>query len=159
MAQMQKLQDLLLSFGNHMKLAAPMMNRATTTKKKISVSRQLAKRIDPISDELMEAAESFRRNMRIWDDTVHALMSQSRRHPNWITQSTSAREGVNSIKELANAGIEAFSQLDELHEVFGQGRGLSAALDNPLRKTQDALLILADVRGLFVGWRDGLEAV
>lgn len=35
---------------------------------------------------------------------------------------------------------------------------LSAALDDPLRKTQDVLLILADVRGLFVGWRDGLKA-
>jgi hypothetical protein len=159
MAQMQKLKDLLLSFGNHMKLASPMMNRATTTKKKISVSRQLARRIDPISDELMEVAESFRRNMRIWDDTVHALMSQSRRYPDWIAQSASAQEGINSIKELANVGIEAFSKLDELHEIFGQGRGLSAALDDPLRKTQDALLILADVRGLFVGWRDGLEAV
>jgi hypothetical protein len=159
MAQMQKLKDLLLSFGNHMNLAAPMMNRATTTKRKISVSRQLAKQIDPISDELMEVAESFRRNMRIWDDTVHAIIFQSRRYSNWIAQSANAQEGIDSIKELANAGIEAFSKLDNLHEIFGQGRGLSAALDDPLRKTQDALLVLADVRGLFVGWRDGLESV
>jgi hypothetical protein len=159
MAQMQKLKDLLLSFGNHMNLAAPMMNRATTTKKKISVSRQLARRIDPISNELMEVAESFRQNMRIWDDTVRAIISQSRRYPNWIAQSANSQEGIDSIKELANVGIEAFSKLDDLHEIFGQGRGLSAALDDPLRKTQDALLILADVRGLFIGWRDGLESV
>lgn len=159
MELMQKMTDLMTSFSHHVGLVGPMMQRATTTKKKISISRQLAKQINPISDELMGVAKLFRQNMKIWDSTVQAIISQSRRYPNWLAQSVDAQEGIGSIQEMASAGIDSFSELDNLRDIFGQGRGLSAALDEPLGKVQDALLILTDVRGLFVGWRDGLDTL
>lgn len=159
-AQLMALNSLLMRFADQITMAAPMMNIVATTKEKVGVSEQLAERIGPIANEMIEVARTFRENMRnYWDGAVQAILEFANDYPDWLESSDNAREGIGAIAGMANVGIESFSELDNLYNIFGQGRGLSAALDEPLKKTQDALITLGDVRGLFVGWREKIDSI
>ncbi len=156
--KMETLTDIMNRFGGHIRSAGPMMTRATTTKRKISISRQLGKQLDPIADDMVEVANAIHEIMILWDSTVRAIIEFGRVYPNWL-QDEEVRRGVDAIAQMADVGIESFAELDNISNMFGQGRGLAAALDDPLGKAQEALRVLTDVRGLFFGWREGLETL
>lgn len=73
--------------------------------------------------------------------------------------------GVNQSHGRDGAGDGGFAtvndgpDLDSVHDVFGQGWELSAAMDAPLRKAQDALMVLTEIRGLLIGWREGIDGL
>lgn len=157
--RMQQLVDLFGHFVRDIAGAAPLMNRATTTKKKLTIYRQLAKRLLPTVDELNATVERLRDMMGTWDGTIKAALSFARRNPGWIEGSEDGQGFISSIADLANSGIEAFAHMDDARVGIGQGIGLSAALDEPLQKTQDALLRLADLRGMFAGWLEAVETI
>jgi len=157
--EMDRLAAEISKFGVQMGSAGPLMSRAATIKKKVGISKQLAKQLDPIADSMLDAATNVRAGIMDWDATVRALLEFTSMYPSWLDDNPGAVDGVNAIYQMAVAGIESFQDLEGVHQIFGQGRGLSGPLDEPLRKAQDALMQISDVRGLFVGWKDGIDAL
>jgi TIR domain len=158
-SEMQRLLNAINAFGAQMSPAGALMARATTTKRKVSISRQLARQLDPIADDMVDSSTKIRLGIDKWDESISAIVEFTRRYPDWLQVSEDGDDGIQSIRDLAESGIESFGELDHVYEVFQQGRGLSAALDVPLRKAQDALLAMTDVRGVFIGWRDAIDGL
>jgi len=155
MATMEGLTDQFHRIGSSVSVAGPVMKRATTTKRRLSVARQLARTLDPIVTETDSSVDSLMKDLKVWDVTVQAVFDYLRRQDAVTAQLNSVVGTLQSVHQMAIASIDAFSQAEIMHNSIGQGRGLSRELDIPLKKLQAAMLRLADSRAMFATWRDG----
>jgi hypothetical protein len=154
MATMEDLTDLLYKVGSQVNASGPLMKRATTTKRKLSVACQLARSIDPIADQVDEEVTTFLRSLKVWDVTVQTVFDFMRRSST-VLSGESVLPRLRSVYEMATAGIRAFDEAEVMHRAIGQGRGLSYELDAALKKLQSAALRLVDSRAMFTSWRAG----
>src|SRR5437763_7556755 len=83
-AHIEALSALLVRLGNEASKATPGMNRATTTKRKLAISRQLAQAITPISTALAEQANGLRLGINKWDRAVKMITARIRECPEQI---------------------------------------------------------------------------
>lgn len=154
-ATMEDLTDQFYRVGSSVNAASPVMNRATTTKRRLAVSRQLARTLNPIVAEIEPGVDSLMKDLKVWDVTVQAVFDYLRRQDAATPFSESVIETLRSVQQMALTSIDAFSQAEIMHNSIGQGRGLSRELDVPLKKLQSAMLRMADSRAMFAAWRDG----
>jgi hypothetical protein len=154
MAIMENLVDLLYKVGSQVNAAGPLTRRATTTKRKLSVARQLARSIDPIAHQVDEEVAPFLRGLKVWDVTVQTVFDFMRRSSTVLPEE-SVLSTLWSVDQMATAGIKAFGEAEVMYRAIGQGRGLSHELDAALKKLQSAALRLVDSRAMFISWGEG----
>lgn len=153
MATMENLTDLLYKVGSQVNSAGPLMKRATTTKQRLSVARQLVRSIDPITDQVDEEVTILLRKLQVWDVTVQTVFDFVRRGSTVLLEE-SVLSALSSVTQMATAGIKAFSEAEIMHGAIRQGRGLSHELDAALKRLQSAALRLVGSRAMFTSWRE-----
>lgn len=154
---MEGLTEQFEKVGNAVGVAGPVMNRATTTKRRLAVARQLARTLTPIVEDIEKSIEDFLSGLKLWDITIQTVFDYLSRQSNSDRTVGDARDALVSVRGFAVAGMEAFGDAEGMQTAIGQGRGLSRDLDVPLRKLQTAMLRLADTRAMFMKWRDGVD--
>jgi len=154
---MEDLKDSLFKVGSQVNGAGPLMRRATTTKRRLSVSRQLAHTIDPIANDVNDQVDRFLQNLQVWDVTVKTVFDHLRRRDESQLLEESVTSTLNAVAYMADTGMQVFGEAEGMHTAIGQGRGLSRELDEPLKKLQSASLRLANSRAIFATWKAGAE--
>jgi hypothetical protein len=151
----ERITDLLCKIGHQASGAAPLMNRASTIKRRLTLARQLAKSLSPLAQDMANEVAQLLRVLRIWDETISIVLNLLRRTPS-LSQQYEVRNTLNAILEMSTAGIETFGQLETAHGQIGAARGLARELDIELRELQRIFLRLADARAIFEKWRIGV---
>ena len=152
-ASTANITDLFYKVGHQVAGVGPMMGRARTPKRMLSISRQLSRSLEPIAEELSGEVTEFLRTLKVWDVTVQTVFDFVRRNPP-LAGGEQVDSMLRTIVDAGRGGIDAFGEGETLSGAIGQGRGLSRELDRVLKKLQAEILRLADSRAIFRKWLD-----
>jgi hypothetical protein len=144
--------QLLEATGVAVTAAAPRLTSAQTFGARLAVSRELAKELDPISEELMSAAERLASNFGQWDFFVKYFLDYARSGGD--LKATEVAAGLKSLWMLATTGASSLAQASDFAQIVSQGLGVSRDLDRPFMAIRDASLRIADISGILDGWRE-----
>ena len=157
-AHIETLRALLVRLGNEVSKAAPGMNHATTAKKRLSISRQLAQAITPISTALAEETNGLRLGTNKWDRAVKMITARIRERPERI-HASELMAAFETINQMVTKGVDSLDRVDVLGGEIGSVKGFSHELDVPLRVIEEALRDVAEVRGTLKGWSEGMAVI
>jgi hypothetical protein len=157
-AHIEALSALLVRLRNEASKATPGMSRATTAKRKLATSRHLAQVITPISTALAEQANGLRLGINKWDRAVKIITARIRELREQI-HANEVMAAFEAINQMVTKRVESLSSLDLLGGEIGSVKGFSHELDVPLRVIEEALRDVAEARGIFKGWSEGMAVV
>jgi hypothetical protein len=153
--RLEAIDQLLACLRDKVSKAAPLMDRATTAKGKLAISRQFACALKPISTALAEEATGLRLEMNEWDLAVKMIIARIRENPEYINE-RKVRDTLDVIDLMASNRVVSLNSLDDFSNGIGSVKGFSHELDSPLHVIEEALRDIAEVRGTLRGWNQGL---
>lgn len=154
-AHFKALGALLVRLRNEASKTAPKINRATTAKQRLAISRQLAQAIAPISTALTEEVNGLRLEINKRARTVKMIIARIRERPAQIHENQ-LMAAFGPVDQTATKGVESLNSFDVLGDEIESVKGFSHELDAPLHVIEEALRDLAEVRGTLKGWRKGI---
>lgn len=155
---LERFKQLLEELGEETTSAGPKLSNATTFGSKLAISKRLAEAITPISLESVEISQNLLAKMKEWDTGVRFVMDLvAKGHMSLDDEGTI--HFLDSIAGLAEIGVTSLGQLDEMRHAIDLAKGVSAHLNKPLIRIQQALLMFAEISGIFRGWKDELDAL
>lgn len=156
-ADLVRLSELMNSLTAEVQKATPRMQRANSFAKRLGASNALAKAIEPIADEMALVANRIHSGIQSWSLVVDFAVNAIRGGEQ--DTSSSAHSFAATVEHMATTGITSLSSLEGMHAAIEKGKGYSGNLDRPLTKIQDAILQVAELRGLFSSWRSEIESL
>ena len=154
---MEKYSRLMQQLNGAVITSTPAMQGADSFAKKLAVSRTLAGQLSPIADEMEAEADQLVAYLNEVNYFTNFVVDTARKDPD--EASTEILDVLKTIKETASIGVESFSTIEEFTRGIGQVLGYSRELDVPLKKIQKASLKIADLRGIFSGWREEIATL
>jgi hypothetical protein len=143
--------QLVESVGGASREAAPRMISANSFSQRLSISIQLANELQPIADEMWQVSQQFRTIMIASSPGLIDIIRLARRQSG-STDENEVMEFLGIVRQMAQQGLVASSQIEELSGSINGIAGFSRALDQPLAKIQRALLPMVDARATFHAW-------
>lgn len=137
--------------------AGPEMQRADSFGKKLGVSQRLAKKLNPIADEMANSADQMVQDLREMTYLVNTAVEQVRNSSGDLPDA--GIDGLKSIRDMATVSIQAFSVIEDFSRSVNQVIGFSRELDRPLKKIQQASLNIASLRGTMSGWLEEVDSL
>jgi hypothetical protein len=157
LADIERIAVLMNSMNDVVVTATPMFAKAKTFNERLSASRALAKKLNPIAAELADTAERMVGNFVEWDLFVQYVTEYARKggdlsEPDFLN-------ALSGLWALTRTGGGALSSINEFAQSITQVIGVSRDLDRPLMAIRDAALMIADMSGILDGWKEGLQAL
>jgi hypothetical protein len=121
-AHIEALSALLVRLADEASKATPGMNRATTTKRKLDISRQLAQAITPISTALAEQANGLCLTINKWDRVVKMVTARIRERREQI-HTNEVMAAFEAIDQMVTKRVESLNSLDLLGGEIGSVKG------------------------------------
>jgi hypothetical protein len=156
-ADLERIAVLMNSMNEEVVKATPKFATAETFNERLSISRSLAKKLDPIAAEMAATAERMVGNFSEWDLFVQYLADYA--HKGGDLSEAGFLAAISGLWSLANTGGESLSPINEFAQQVTQVIGVSRDLDRPLMAIRDAALMIADMSGILDGWKEVLEAL
>lgn len=155
LTDMERVAVLLEGVGHAMNRSSSEMQACPTAKDRLRVANRLAREIDPLADEFEIIAKRLTAGFGAWDSVVLRSIGFARRIPETLNN-LEYFAGLEAIRQMAQVGVASLGQLDVFLSMLRQAQGMSGSLNQPLRKMQRATLEIAELRGMFKGWLEGL---
>jgi hypothetical protein len=155
---MELFTELLGQLGEVTTAATPKMDKAKSFSQKLAITNSLASSLSPIATTMRETSQSLVDNFSDWDALVAYVIIQAKTDETFSSEPGNV-EFLSTVHDMATAGVESLSGIEELQESIGSVLGMSKRLDIPLRTIREACLHVADLRGLLTGWKSELEAL
>jgi len=156
-ASFERYSGLMLQLNEAVTAATPSMQRADSFGKKLAVSQQLAKELNPIADQMDDEADRLVDYLNELTYVAKVVVDAVRSDPDEASAITI--EFLRTIGETASTGIESFSVIEGFTRSIAQAIGFSRELDQPLKKIQRASLKIADLRGIMSGWQEEVASL
>lgn len=154
--RLQRFSQLMGTLAEEVGSAAPEMLKADTLAEKLKVSERLASQLDPIASEMQDISEHLASDFDDMTFLVNFVLDAVRRDPDNVEP-----EVISLLRitlETATNGIQSLSAIDVFTKSMSQVIGFSSRLDVPLKKIRKACLRVADLRGIFSGWQEEVNA-
>lgn len=147
--------DLIESLNEQITRATPRFSKAQTFKERLAISRSVAKKLDPIADDMLSTADRLVTNFADWDLFVQTLLTYAQRSgdladPDFLTT-------IGALWALSKTGGTQLAPIREFAQAVTQAMGVSRDLDRPLTAIQSSAMRVADMIGILDGWKEGLE--
>jgi hypothetical protein len=155
---LEKFTGTLSALGEATGTETENMNRATRFSQRLAITNRLAERLRPLAKDATTLSADIKKGTASFDKAVRRAVQLIR---SGIIDSSSpdTESGLVAIRDLATSGLDALSSIDELATTIDDGIGLSATLDRPLKEIKSAILVFAELRGVFRAWLDELESL
>lgn len=154
---MARISTLMTSMNEAVVAATPKVTKAKTFKDRLSASRALAKKLDPIADEMAITAERLVTNFSDWDYFVKYMLDYAKKGGE--LEDPEFLKVVGSLWSLSQAGGSPLATINDFAQTVSRGIGVSRDLDRPFMSIRDAAMRIADMSGILDGWKEGLEAL
>lgn len=156
-SDMEQVSQLLSDLGEAMAKATPGFAKATSFKARVAASRVLAKKLDPIADELSLRADRLVSNFSEWDFLVQYLLQYG--HSGGDLRDPEFVPVLAGLWTMAKVGQSSLAEISGFAQMVSQGIGVSRELDRPFMAIRDAALRIADLSGILDGWQGVLKTL
>lgn len=154
---MSRIALLMGNLNNAVLIATPRFSKAKTFKERLAASRSMAKKLDPIADELLSTADRMVANFSEWDLFVQTLLEYARGGGDLT--SSDFLGSLAALWSLSKTGGAQLAPINQFAELVTRGIGVSRDLDRPFMAIQKAAMRIADMIGILDGWKEGLETL
>jgi hypothetical protein len=155
--QVQKFGSLVEQFATIVNTATPEMTAAGSFSQRLIVSRELAEKLGPVTEQSLATSEVMIKSITSMDPGVVAAIRLAKVASDRKTPEVQAF--IESIRFMANGIVEATSHLMTFEASIEEAKGYSSDLDKPLDTMQRSLLLVAEMNAIAERWLDELGDV
>lgn len=137
--------------------ATPRFVNANTFGERLAQSRALAKKLDPIADELLSTSDRLLANFTKWDFLPQYLAKLAANGGD--LKDPEFNRVLGGLWQLANQAGTALAPINEFIQQVSRGIGMSRELDRPFNAIRAAGLKIASLVGVLDGWKAGLKTL
>jgi hypothetical protein len=156
-SDMTRIAVLMQDLTETVTKATPRFMKAKSFGERLAASKALAKKLDPIADEMLSTSDRLVTNFTEWNFLVQYLLKFAANGGN--LRDPEVLPVLGGLWQLAQVGGSALAPINVFVQQVSQGIGASRDLDRPFNAIRAAGLKIAGLIGILDGWKQGLRTL